>query len=218
MLVGHVAVGLLAKKAEPRVSLGTYVGAALLADLVLFVFLIAGLERVEFAPSGRGAAEFIRLIDVGWSHSLAAGLAWGAVAALLALALRRSGHGAALIGLAVVSHWLLDAVTSDGLPLVPGGDTLLGLDLWGSLPLTLVIEGGLWLAALGIYSVSFPSRTKPGLHVFWIFAGLLTFAWYNNIAGPPPDAESAPVASLVFFSAVVAWAYWMDVRRPLSSA
>lgn len=47
MLVGHVAVGLVAKRVVPRVSLGTLLLSSLLADLLWCVFLIAGIERVQ---------------------------------------------------------------------------------------------------------------------------------------------------------------------------
>jgi hypothetical protein len=40
-------------------------------------------------------------------------------------------------------------------------------------------------------------------------------AWYNNLAGPPPrDPHAALVASFLFFSLAVAWAYWMNRLRP----
>jgi hypothetical protein len=57
MLVGHIAVGLAAKRLEPQLSLGTLVLAALLADVLWGVFLRTGLEQVAFT-SGRGAAKY----------------------------------------------------------------------------------------------------------------------------------------------------------------
>jgi hypothetical protein len=56
MLVGHIAVAVLAKRATPAFSLGTSVLAALLPDLLWPVFMLAGLERVNIVP-GRGAAQ-----------------------------------------------------------------------------------------------------------------------------------------------------------------
>jgi hypothetical protein len=56
MLVGHFAVALAAKRVEPRVSLGTLVLAAMLENLLWCVFMIAGLEHVQFKP-GKGAAK-----------------------------------------------------------------------------------------------------------------------------------------------------------------
>ncbi len=42
MLVGHFAVGLVAKRVEPKTSLGTLVLTALLADFLWVIFLITG--------------------------------------------------------------------------------------------------------------------------------------------------------------------------------
>jgi hypothetical protein len=69
MLAGHVAVGLVAKRIEPRISLGTGILAALFADVVWCVFLIAGIEHVRIRP-GLGAAQYFDAVDMAWSHSL----------------------------------------------------------------------------------------------------------------------------------------------------
>ena len=50
MLVGHLAAGLIAKRIEPRVSLGTYFFAVLLADFIFFPLLLAGIEHVALVP------------------------------------------------------------------------------------------------------------------------------------------------------------------------
>jgi hypothetical protein len=87
--------------------------------------------------------------------------------------------------------------------------------LWTSVPLTVVVEGGFWLLALILYARATEPRIRAGSYAFWGVAALLTLAWYNNIAGPPPpDPHSAPFASLFFFTLLVAWAYWMNRLRP----
>jgi len=51
MLVGHLAVGFISKRIEPRLSLGTCLLAPLLADLLLFVFVIlAARTSLTFLP------------------------------------------------------------------------------------------------------------------------------------------------------------------------
>lgn len=43
---------------------------------------------------------------------------------------------------------------------------------------------------------------------------LLTERWYANIAGPPPpNLTFAAIGGLVYFSLIVAWAYWMNRAR-----
>jgi hypothetical protein len=214
MLVGHLAIGLAAKCREPRVSLGTFVGAAMLSDLLLIGFWLSGIERVDIV-NRVGAAEYFRAIDIGWSHGLVTAMAWAAVAGGLAGAARYERRAALLIATVVFSHWILDAISHPAdMPLVPGGTARVGFGLWRSLPLTLLVEGSLWLLALGWYATSFPARGRAGLHGFWGAAALLTLVWYNNVAGlPPPDPESAPIASGALFAMLVMWAYWVDGRR-----
>ena len=55
MLVGHFAAGFAAKRIAPRISLGTLVMAAMAADFLGTVFMLAGIEHVRFGP-GTGAA------------------------------------------------------------------------------------------------------------------------------------------------------------------
>src|SRR6188474_3416377 len=106
MLVGHFAVGLLAKRVEPKVSLGTFVLAAMLADLLWVIFLITQIEQVNFQP-GLGAANYVASMDVPWSHSLFMGAIWGALFAAAYFVMRHNKRGALMIFAAVVSHWVL---------------------------------------------------------------------------------------------------------------
>ena len=73
MFVGHFAVGLGAKRIAPQVSLGTLVLAAMLADLLWCVFMLAGLEHVTFGP-GLGAAA--RTVPVRSLITFSLAIAW----------------------------------------------------------------------------------------------------------------------------------------------
>lgn len=50
MHVGHFAAGFVAKRVEPKRSLGTLVLASILTDILWANFLIAGIEHVQFKP------------------------------------------------------------------------------------------------------------------------------------------------------------------------
>jgi membrane-bound metal-dependent hydrolase YbcI (DUF457 family) len=215
MLVGHLAVGLAGKRVEPRLSLGTLVLGALLADLLWCVFMIAGVEQVRFKP-GLGAAHYFEAVDLGWSHSLLMNAVWGGLLAAAYFARRRHSRGAGVLFAAVLSHWVLDfASHRPDMPLAPAGSQRFGLGLWTSVPLTLVVEGGLWLGAILVYTRVTRAKTRLGSYAFWSVAALVTLAWYNNIAGPPPaNPRTAALASMMFFSLLVAWAFWMNRVRP----
>ena len=213
MLVGHVAVGFIVKRAHPRMSLGLAVFAALLADFLVFALILAGVEHVHFG-TGRGAGQYFIGEQIAFSHSFLANVVCGAALALIAARRSRDRRAAWLLGAAVVSHWVLDFVSHrPDMPLAPWLPWKLGLGLWTSIPATLVVEGGLWFMALAVFTRSARPLSRARTAIVAIGAALLTLVWIGNIAGPPPsNPATAPVASLVFFSLVVLWTYWLDRR------
>jgi len=218
MLVGHVAVGLAGKRLAPQVSLGAMVLAALLADLLWCAFLIAGIEHVEIVRRGARLMDSTVVSQIGWSHGLAAGLAWAVLLAGVIFAKIRNRKAALLAGAAVVSHWVLDFVSHNpDMPLFPGSGPLFGLGLWNSIPVTLVVEGGIWIVSIALYLRATKTTGRTAAYVFWGGVILWTLAWYNNIAGPPPPSNmrAAATSSLIFFGLIVLWANWMErLRKP----
>jgi hypothetical protein len=103
------------------------------------------------------------------------------------------------------------------MPLAPGFSQRYGLGLWTSLPATLAVEGTIWVIALVVYVRAIRARKWSGLYQFWAMIAFVTLSWINNIAATPPPGSLtiAAIASLTFFTLLVAWAYWMDrVRQP----
>jgi hypothetical protein len=218
MLVGHYAVGLAAKSAEPKVDLGTLVLAAMIPDLAWSVFMILGIEHVQFTPE-RGAGNYFHATNIAMSHSLLMNSIW---AALLAGAYGFRKHyprGALFVFMAALSHWLLDFISHQpDMPLAPGVTKYYGLGLWTSIPATLILEGGFWLSAIILYIRATHAKSQAGNYVFWSGIAVLSLLWWSNIAGlPPRNLRTAPVASLVIFSLSVAWAYWVNRLRPTRS-
>src|SRR5580700_7115722 len=115
MLVGHLGVGLIGKRLEPRISLGTWMLAVLLADLVCFPLLIA---RVEHFRDSVG--------DIPYSHSLLMNAIWAALFAAAYYLFRRYPRGAWLLFGAVLSHWVLDVIShKPDMQIAPGVETVL---------------------------------------------------------------------------------------------
>lgn len=213
MLVGHLAVGLVAKRIVPKVSLGTWMLAAFFADLVTFPLLIAGIEHFDSVHG----AQLNRTIgrDIVFSHSLLMLVIWGVLFAGVYFFRRRHTFGALLLFAAVVSHWLLDVVSHrPDMPLAPGVSAVFGLGLWNSLPATLIVEGGFWLLALIVYARATRANKRPGVFAFWIGVALLTLVWYGNLhAGMDPNPVKAGVGGLVLFGLMIAWGYWINRLR-----
>ena len=220
MLVGHVAVALVAKGLQPRVSLGTAVVATLLSDLLLFLFVLAGVEHVAFRSSTI-PGEYFTGTDIALSHSLAMSLLWGAgVAAAALFAQRRRDFGVAgLIVAVAVSHWLLDVVSHRPfMPLAPGIREQIGWAAFTGIVPVMVIEGLLWAGAVALYVSDSRSTSSAGRYVFWGGIAALTYVWYYNAFLPPRiTPEEAPIEALILLLLAIGWAYWMNRARVMKT-
>jgi hypothetical protein len=186
----------------------------MMADLLWCIFMFAGIEHVQFKP-GMGAANYFGASNIAMSHSLLMDGLWAGLLAAAYFLRRRSPRGTWVIFGVVLSHWLLDWISHrPDMPLSPGIHRYFGLSLWGSIPATVMIEGGFWLLAVIIYCRATYAKTRTGTYAYWTVVAVLTIIWYNNLTGPPPrDPHLVPTTSFLFFSLVVAWAYWMNRVR-----
>jgi hypothetical protein len=211
MHVGHFAAGFLGKRVAPQLSLGTMILAAMLADFLWCIFMLAGLEKVQF-KTALGAANYFQPIDITLSHSLVMIVVWAAIFAGIHFLWRRNKRPALLLFCLVLSHWPMDVIAhKPDMPWAPGVSQYLGLGLWTNIPATMIVEGGLWVIAILVFLRTIRWRKRLALLVFWPVILLITLIFYNNVAGPPPpNPQTAPVVSLVYFSLVVAWAYWVN--------
>lgn len=215
MLIGHVAVALGAKKAAPKTSLGTLLLAAQWPDLVWPFFLMLGWERVRIVP-GITAVNPLDFASYPFTHSLLADFGWGLILGGLYLIVKKSRRGAFIIWACVMSHWLLDYISHrPDLPLYPGS-RLVGLGIWNSLSVTLLMEGGLFVAGAVIYSRTTRPRDQVGEYSYKTFVALMVLIYLGSMVAPPPSVngvEWAGVLSWLF----VAWAYWLDDHRTLAT-
>lgn len=216
MFAGHVGVALAAKAKEPRAPLGALVAASFGVDLIWPILLLAGVESVAIEP---GATEFTPLDfqSYPWSHSLAMVLLWGAVAWGL---VRWWGGGlkvATMIGVVLVSHWVLDFVTHrPDLPLWPGGP-LVGLGLWNSVPATIIVEGALFVGGLVWYVSRFPARNNLGRVGLVAMVGLVTLIWIAGPFSPPPPSPSAVAIVGLALWIFPLWAWRIELHRQRGS-
>ncbi|TMB31345.1 MAG: hypothetical protein E6J62_00230 [Deltaproteobacteria bacterium] len=148
MFAGHVGAALIVKRAAPGVGLGKLVAGALLLDTLLGVFVLAGLESVK-VPDDFAALHFLRF-DFPVSHGFLAAVSWSLIA--LAIVRKKWGNEAGnAVGLAVFSHWPLDAIEHEPeLPLALGSP-MVGLSLWHILPLAIALEAVIVAGGLVAY-------------------------------------------------------------------
>jgi hypothetical protein len=212
MFAGHLAVALGAKNVEPKAPLGGLVAASFGLDLIWPLLLLAGVEIVRIAP-GNTAFTPLAFESYPWSHSLVMVLLWGVIAALLAYIFLRSGRIALVIGALVISHWVLDFIVHrPDLPLWPNGPTV-GLGLWNSVPTTLIFEGGLFVAAIVLYTRTTKPRDAVGRWALWALVALTFGIWASQPwSAPPPSATAVAGVSLLMWIFPF-WACWIERHR-----
>lgn len=213
MFLGHYAVALSAKRAAPQTSLGTLILAAQLLDLLWPIFLLVGLEQVRIVP-GLMAASALDFAHYPITHSLLAVAGWAVLLGAGYYALRRYAAGAWVVGVAVLSHWFLDApMHRPDLPLWPGAETRVGGGLWHSVPATIAVELGLLVLGLALYLRSTRARDRIGSWGLWAMVGVLVFFFLGGSFGPPPPSERALAVTALGLWLFVPWGYWIDRHR-----
>ena len=213
MFLGHIAVGLAGKRAAPSVSLGTWVMAVQLVDLLWPLFLLAGLEHVRIAP-GITAFTPLDFYDYPITHSLVGAAAWAALFAGIWIAQRRqraasrtltprseaprASRVGVLLAAGVLSHWILDVVSHrPDMPVLPHGPYL-GLGLWNSVPATLLVELTMFAGGVTLYLGGRAGRTRRvGV---WVFIAFLVVVYFAAAFGPPP-----PDPVTLAWSALALW-------------
>ena len=213
MFIGHYAVALAARKAAPRVSLGTLLLAAQFLDLLWPAFRLLGLEHVRIAP-GNTAFTPLDFYDYPLTHSLLTTVGWGVAFGCVYFGVRRDRRSALVLGACVVSHWVLDFVSHrPDMPLAPGVERRVGLGLWNSVSATVVVEIAMLIVGLMLFLSASKPKDNVGRFSFWIFIAFVLFLYAGNVfGGPPPD-----VTKLAWFGLaqwlMVPWAYWIDRHR-----
>ena len=212
MFIGHFAVALAAKRIAPRTSLGTLFAAAQLADLIWPVMLLVGFETVRVDP-GNTAFTPLDFVSYPWTHSLLMVLLWAAGFALAYRARTGSARGAWVVGLLVLSHWLLDLVTHrPDLPLAPGAFKV-GLGLWNSIAATAIVEGALFALGIFVYTTTTRARNRIGSVALWSLVAFLPAIYIANIIGPPPPSARAVSVVTLLLWVFIPWAIWIDRNR-----
>ena len=124
----------------------------MLLDVLLGVFVLAGLEQV-IVPPDFATGHYLEFV-FPYSHSLLDSAVWAGLTAALAgagwLLIGRGAAAAWVAGAAVLSHFLCDAIEHvRGLPLLGADVPRVGLGLWKAMPWALALEVVLLVAGAG---------------------------------------------------------------------
>jgi hypothetical protein len=160
MYLGHFAVGLAAKPAAPKTSLGILLVATQVIDILYAVFLVAGVGR----SSGASV----------WDHGLVMSLAWSAIAFGIYFAFSRDIRLGLLVGFLVLSHWIGDFISwKDTLPLAFNDFPRVGLGLYSSSAMSVIGEFGLFGIGLAYYLFKTKANDRIGKWAPWLLLAYL---------------------------------------------
>jgi hypothetical protein len=220
MFVGHYGPAFAIKALRPATPLWLLFIAVQLVDIAWAIFVVFGIEKLRIVP-GFTASNPLDLYYMPYTHSLVAAVLWSIGAGLLCKFWPRAQTWmvAAWVGLAVLSHWLLDLVVhGPDLPLY--GDSLkVGLGLWDHPALALTLEALLLFGAMLWYlrrttAVNVVGRLGPPA------LGLLMLAIQSYLFfGPPPSSpQAAAITAFIAYGAFAGAMQWLDRQRRRSAA
>jgi len=213
MFIGHFGAGFGAKAAAPKTSLGTLFLASQFIDLLCSSLLLIGAERVRIVPG----ITRVTPLDFEYypiSHSLLAVAGWALLFALVYRVITRYPRGAVVLGLLVISHWFLDLIVHrPDLPLSPGSNIRVGLDLWSSLPGTFIVELLVFAVGVVIYLRQTRAIDSVGKWSLWLLIGFLLVIYLGSLFGPPPPNVSALAWVGQYQWLLIMWGYWIDRHR-----
>ena len=214
MLLGHFGVALAAKRAAPRASLGWLQFGAQFLDELWPILVLAGVESVRVVP-GLMAANPLDFESYPWSHSLLMAIVWSVLVGALYASWRKYRQGGIVVGLLVLSHWLLDLpMHRPDLPLWPGASSpKVGLGLWNSLPASVVVEVALFVFGVVVYERATRSVDRIGRWGFYAMIAVIGVIYLVGVWSPPPADGRAVAMGALGLWLFVPWAWWVDRHR-----
>jgi len=199
MYLGHLAVGLAAKPVAPKVSTGVLLVATQVLDILWASLFVVGVGELEAGP---------------WSHGLVMSFVWSAVAVAISFLFYRDTRSSLLIGLLVLSHWVCDFISwDDALPLAFSDLPRVGLGLYNSVPVMLIVDFGLFGGALAFYLTRTKADDRIGKWVPWLLVAYLIALIPFGVM--PGKLVTIMALGLIL---VVPFGVWIDRHRSLVPA
>lgn len=128
--IAHASVALMVKPVAPKAPLWALLAATQVPDLLFFTFEAAGLEHKAVTHTDfQHGLTFSSPALMPYSHGLVMNILWSVLIAAIAYLFLRDRRSSIFIGSMVFSHWLLDFIVYNNLPLMFNGSPLLGFGL-----------------------------------------------------------------------------------------
>ncbi|MCB9061548.1 MAG: hypothetical protein H6622_08510 [Halobacteriovoraceae bacterium] len=211
MFIGHFAVGLGAKKLQPKINLAILFIACQFLDLIWPSLVLLGVEIVKVDHHATVVTPF-DFIHYPYSHSLIMTAIYSIFFAIIVGWYMKDRLSGIISGTVVMSHWILDFITHrPDLPIGFSGEKY-GLGLWNNLFFAFILESALFIASVLLYN-SMKDFSRNQKISFWIMVCLLYISYFANVFGPKPpvDLPASMIAGPALFMWIfVIWAYFID--------
>ncbi|MGH7855135.1 MAG: hypothetical protein ACREP3_16920 [Candidatus Binatia bacterium] len=215
MVAGHYGVGFIAKALNNAVPLWVLFLAVQLVDIFWAVLVLLKIERARIVP-GITPINPIDFYYMPYTHSLAGVVLWSIAAATISSRMvtgRQRWSVAAVVGAAVLSHWVLDLLVHR--PILPlyGDGFKVGIGLYHLPAVALGLELALLFGGIYLYL----RRTKPrrAHRSATIILGLVITGLLGFVAFAPPlrKINAAATSALVTYLVLAGAAYWIERQR-----
>jgi hypothetical protein len=215
MFVGHYGPSFAIKSARRDIQLWLLFVAVQLLDFGWSVLVLFGVEKVRIVP-GITVSNPLDLYYMPYTHSLIGAILWSAAAILLCKVLHviRGWTGAAWVGAAVFSHWVLDFLVHRPDLALYDDRAKVGLGLWNYPVIAFFLEAFLLFGGMMLYLRRTKARSAIGRFGPPIFGAIMLGLQAAVFFGPPPASPAAAaITALVSYIVFAAVARWLDGQR-----
>lgn len=218
MLIGHYAPALVIKRASPRAPMWALFLACQIMDVFWAVFIGTGIERAHVDESR--AAMPIVLDYMPYTHSLlgAAVLSFG-LAAIVADRVKRDWRNVFIwVGVAGVSHWVLDLLVHYPDLTLFGRSPYFGFALWRYVWPEFWAEIAMLVAGMAYYVRLTQPNGPIGRFAPWVVAAVMIAVFYLVKTMPTPtDVKAGAVSALAIYIPFALLGLWLDRVRKVKA-
>jgi hypothetical protein len=215
MFIGHYGVSFAAKSVQPTIPLWLLFLAVQIVDVFWAIFVLLGIEKVRIVP-GITATNPLDLYYMPYTHGMGTSVLWAMIVIVVSRMIPGIRHWgtATVVGIAVLSHWLLDLVVHrPDLPLYADAHKV-GMGLWDYPVIAFALEVLLLLGGMFLYARKTRPVSRRGFYGMIGFALLMMGVQVMVFFGSPPGSDKeVAVSALVSYFLFAALAYWLERKR-----
>lgn len=215
MFIGHYGPGFACKAWKPAIPLWVLFIAVQFVDVVWAVLVLLGIEKVRIVP-GITATNPFDLYYMPFTHSLPGAVFWSLGAAIVyrTVARTQTWAAAAIVGVAVFSHWILDLVVHRPDLALYDDSYKVGFGLWNYPASAFALEIVLLFGGLVLYLRATEPTDAVGRYGMTVLGVVAVVLQAYVFFGPPPVSDTAfAFTALGLYFAFALTVYWLEGKR-----